>query len=296
MGGNVMPASIEAQVVGGFELPGEAVFPESIGVDAVTGDGYVGSLADGTLYRLTRDGQVEVWSAGWHGGRGSVAGVKVDARGRLWAAGGNDGALWVYDVASRGLLARMTTGTGPSLVNDIAFGGRGEAYVTDSLLPAVLRADGDPLTLERWVDLAAAGVPWPPGLNLNGVVLSPDGRHLVACQTNLGRFWRVELGTGKVDEVALDGGPLEHCDGLAISGETLYIAVNARNLIAVATLTEDGAEGRVHTIVRSEAFAFPTAVAVSGDCLLVVNGQLDKMRSRPRLPFTVVAAALPDTW
>jgi superoxide dismutase, Cu-Zn family len=296
MGGNVMPASIEAQVVGSFELPGEAVFPESIGVDAVTGDGYVGSLADGTLYRLTRSGQVEVWSSGGHGGRGSVAGVKVDARGRLWAAGGSDGTLWVYDVTSRGLLARLTTGTGPSLVNDVAFGARGEAYVTDSVLPAVLRADGDPLTLERWVDLTAAGVPWPPGLNFNGVVLSPDQRHLVACQTNLGRFWRVELSTAKVDEVALDGGPLEHCDGLATSEGTLYIAVNKRNLIAVASLTQDAAEGRVHTIMRSEAFAFPTAVAVSGGRLLVVNGQLDKMRSRPRLPFTVVAAALPDTW
>ena len=194
-----MPTSIEAQVVGSFELPGEAVFPESIGVDAVTGDGYVGSLADGTLYRLTRGGQVEVWSAGGHGGRGSVAGVKVDIRGRLWAAGGSDGTLWVYDLASRGLLARLTIGTEASLVNDIAFGIRGEAYATDSLLPVILRADGDQLTLERWVDLTAAGVPWPPGLNLN-------------------------------------------CG------------------------------------------------------LLVVNGQLDKMGGRPRLPFTVVAVAVPDTW
>jgi len=291
-----MPTQVAAKVVGAYELPGEAVFPESIGVDAATGDAYVGSLADGTLYRLTSADKAELWGARGQDGRGSVAGVKVDARRRLWAAGGNDGTLWVYDLASRGLLARLTTGARPSLVNDIVFGPHGEAYVTDSLAPVLLRADGDPLALHRWVDLAASGVPWPAGLNFNGIVPAPDGRHVVACQTNLGRFWRVDLANRKVGEVALDGGPLEHCDGLAVSGTALYIAVNARNLVAVADLAEDGSAARVHTILRSDAFAFPTAVAVSGGRLLVVNGQLDKMGGRPRLPFTVLAVAIPETW
>ncbi len=35
-----------------FALPGEAVFPESIGIDKTTGDVYVDSLADGAIYRL----------------------------------------------------------------------------------------------------------------------------------------------------------------------------------------------------------------------------------------------------
>jgi superoxide dismutase, Cu-Zn family len=249
-----MPAEIAAQVVSSYELPGKAVFPESIGLDPVTGDAYVGSLADGTLYRLTSAGGTE-----------------------LWAAGGQDGRR-------------------SSLVNDIAFGHRGEAYVTDSLAPVLLRADGDPVTLSSWADPAAAGVPWPDGLNFNGIVLAPDGRHVVACQTNLGRFWRVDVASGKVSEVALEGGPLPHCDGLAICGPTLFVAVNARNLIAVADLADDGSAGRVHTVLRSSTFAFPTAVAVSGGRLLVVNSQLDKMGGHPRLPFTVVAVAIPETW
>jgi hypothetical protein len=115
----------------------------------------------------------------------------------------------------------------------------------------------------------------------------------VACQTNLGRFWRVSLASGQVDEVMLEGGPLEHCDGLAISGSTLYVAVNARNEIHVAELSPDGANATVQSVLRSDAFAFPTAVAVRGDELLVVNGQLDKMGGSPALPFTVVAVALP---
>ena len=291
-----MPAEIAAQVISSYELPGEAVFPESIGVDPVTGDAYVGSLADGTLYRLTSAGRTELWAAGGQDGRQSVAGVKVDASGRLWAAGGNDGTLWVYDLVSRGLLARLNTTARPSLVNDIAFGPRGEAYVTDSLAPVLLRAGGDPITLSSWVDPTAGGVPWPDGLNFNGIVLTPDERHVVTCQTNLGRFWRVDLASGKVGEVTLEGGPLQHCDGLAISGPTLYVAVNACDLVAVADLADDGSAGQVHTVLRSSAFAFPTAVAVSGRRLLVTNSQLDKMGDHPRLPFTVVAVAIPETW
>jgi len=66
-----------------FELPGGAVFPESVGVDPESGAGYVGSLADGALYRLVRPGEVELWSPARKDERTSVAGVKVDAGGRL---------------------------------------------------------------------------------------------------------------------------------------------------------------------------------------------------------------------
>ena len=276
-----------------FELPGDAVYPESVGVDPASGDAYVGSLADGALYRLTSDREVVLWSPAGQDGRSSVAGVKVDQEGRLWAAGGYEGSLYVYQLKSRSLLARLDVGARPSCVNDIAFGRGGEAYVTDSFISLLFRAVGDPLVLEPWVDLAEQGVPWSDGLNLNGIVLTPDGRHLVACQTNLGRFWRVALASGQVEEVALRGGPLEHCDGMALSDSTLYVAINARNRIAVVDLANDGASGSVRTMVSSDAFAFPTAVAVRDDGVLVVNGQLDKLGGEPRLPFTVVAIRAP---
>jgi Cu-Zn family superoxide dismutase len=284
-----MKTETKIAAVQSFTLPGDAVFPESVGVDKATGDAYVGSLADGALYRLTADGEVELWSAAGTDGRSSVAGVKVDARRRLWVAGGYEGKLWVYDLPGRSAAACLDVGARPSCVNDIAFGPDGEAYVTDSLISLLFRVEGEPLALEPWVDLAEQGVPWAQGLNLNGIVLAPDNRHLVSCQTNLGRFWQVALDGGRVREVALDGGPLEHSDGLAIFGSTLYVAVNARNLIAVVDLASDGSSGRVRERLQSDAFAFPTAVAPHRDRLLVVNGQLDRMGGNPQLPFTVVA-------
>jgi sugar lactone lactonase YvrE len=286
-----MVTDVTAQVMGRFELPGGAVFPESIGVDPATGDAYAGSLADGTLYRLAVGGEVSVWSPPGQDGRGSAAGVKIDRRGRLWVAGGYDGTLYVYDLKQGTLLARADVGSRPSCVNDIAFGPDGAAYVTDSFVPVVFRADPESLDLRPWADLAAQDMPWPGGLNLNGIGLTPDGRHLVAGQTNLGRFWRLDLASATVSEVDLAGGPLEHCDGLAIDGPTLYVAVNARNHIAVVTLADDGSSGQVSGRIRGDTFAFPTSVARRDDQLLVVNGQLDRMGGSPSLPFTVVAIA-----
>ena len=125
--------------------------------------------------------------------------------------------------------------------------------------------------------------------------MTADARHLVACQTDLGRLWQVSLETGEVREVALDDGPFQHCDGMALSGSFLYVAVNARNLIAVVDLDDDGAAGEVRTSLRSDAFGFPTAVAAQNGRLLVVNGQLDKMGGAPQLPFTVVAIETADS-
>ncbi len=274
-----------------FQLPGAGVFPESVGVDVATGDAYVGSLADGTIYRLSSGGEVEVFSEAGADGRTSVAGVKVDGRRRLWVAGGYDGTLFVYDLADRSLLAHRDIGARPSCVNDIAFGPAGEGYVTDSFVPVLFVVDAESLVLEPWIDLAEQGVPWPEGLNFNGIVLTADAEHLVACQTTLGRFWRMTLSTGQVDEVKLEGGPLEHCDGLAAIGSQLYVAVNARNEVVEVELAGDGRSGRVQRVIRSDAFAFPTSVAVLAERLLVVNGQLDKMGGEPALPFTVVSIA-----
>jgi hypothetical protein len=83
-----------------LELPGDAVFPESIGVDPAIGDAYVGSLADGALYRLA-GGEVEVWSPAGADQRKSVAGSRwtpgagcgppADTRGRCTRPGTSGG-------------------------------------------------------------------------------------------------------------------------------------------------------------------------------------------------------------
>src|SRR5579875_2831133 len=142
-----------------------------------------------------------------------------------------------YAVDPWELLARLDVGSRPSCVNDIAFGPDGAAYVTDSFISTLFRVDPGSLEHESFCEIEASGVPWPEGLNFNGIVRAPDHRHLVACQTNTGRYWQIAIADAAVAEVALDGGPLIHSDGLALDGSRLYAAVNARNALAVIDLS-----------------------------------------------------------
>ncbi len=65
-----------------FDIPGETVFPEGIGVDKASGDFYVGSTSDGTIYRGNVDSDdVDVFLPGGQDGRDSATGVKVDDQG-----------------------------------------------------------------------------------------------------------------------------------------------------------------------------------------------------------------------
>ena len=66
-------------------------------------------------------------------------------------------------------------------------------------------------------------------------------------------------------------------------------AINARHLIAVVNLADDGSSRAVTGRIRSGAFAVPAVIARRDGRLLVVNGQLDQMGGSPSLPFTVVA-------
>jgi len=90
-----------------YDLPGETVFPEGIGVDKSTGDFFVGSTSDGTIYRgnVDRD-DVDVFLPGGEDGRTAATGVKVDNQGRLWVAGRDTGRAFVYDVATGDVVRR----------------------------------------------------------------------------------------------------------------------------------------------------------------------------------------------
>src|SRR5215213_475564 len=102
-----------------FALPAGGGFPEGIAYDEATGDFYVGSTIDGTIYRgNVETGTVEVFLPGQQG-RVAV-GLALDAGGRLFVAGGETGAVAVYDTATRQILLEAANGLAPNtFLNDI---------------------------------------------------------------------------------------------------------------------------------------------------------------------------------
>lgn len=287
-------------VTGRTTLPGSNVYPEGVAVDASTGDRYVGSSKEGHLYRLTAGAaEATMFQHGGSPGRQAAFGLDVDDRRRLWVAGGPTGTVAVVDLASATTRAVLKVPAGPqSFVNDLVVSGS-QVFATDSFRPIIYRVPDTSAAspvLEPWLDLAASPVRYRPNeVNLNGIVASPDGRWLLAVQLATGQLWRIDTRTRAVAEVALEGGPLPHGDGLVLRGATdLFVVRNEEREVVHVMLSTDGARGRVVQRLTDPRLRYPTTAALVPEGLVVVNGQLDRQKGPPPLlPFDVVTVALP---
>lgn len=280
-----------------YTLPGKAVFPESIGYQAKTGDYYVGSLVDGSVIKGNINTKTAtVFLPAGSDGRKSAAGMKIDDKGRLFIAAAESGKLFVYQVASRKLLGSFQVSASKTVVNDIAIMPNGDAYITDTSNPMLYRVQekGGKLAFEEWLPFAGTAVTYQDGYNINGIVGTADGRYLIVVQTNVGKLFRIDTKTKAVQEIPVKGVPLVHGDGIALDGHTLYVARNVENTIVTLTLSPDFAtatEGKTYT---DPAFRFPTALAKTGNGLLIVNAQLNRLSpgQQPELPFTLTRFSL----
>lgn len=291
-------AASTPRITTAFTLPEERAYPEGIALDARTGDAYVGSYTTGAVYRARRGSRAaEVFLPAGTDGRTTANGLKADLAGRLWVIDSTAG-VDVYDLRTRTLLARFTVpGGGPSFVNDLAIGPDGTAYLTDSSRPVVYRvtpadlgrARGGGATLDAAYDLSAVAP--SDGLFLNGIVVDPSGRYLLAVGMTGGGLYRVGTATGSVRQVALDGGDLKHGDGLELAHRTLWAAHNATHTLSRWRLSPDGTSARLERQFTDTALQTPTTLARTHGRLLVVRSQFDKGGPMgpgvPEEPFTV---------
>jgi len=202
----------------------------------------------------------------------------------------------VYDESGRLLHSFLLTGPGAPTVNDIAFA-RGVAYVTDSARPFLYRIElGEAVQpgvtiLGPWLDVSSsvtyATGEGPFGVNLNGIVASPDGKTLLTVQTNTGLLFRIDVASREITQVAVDGAELLFGDGLLRLGDDLYVARNAANQIVRLRLRPGWHSAAAESTITDERLAFPTALAELRGRLLITNSQLNAV-ANPRLPFGVL--------
>lgn len=281
--GGTAPASAGAQ-----DRPATISLPDGFqpeGIDIGQRDvAYVGSLADGSIYRADlRTGQGEVFSPAV--GSPSV-GLETDKRGRLFVAGGPSGTARVIDTATGALLAEYALG-GPadpsapdSVINDVVVT-KDAAYFTDSVNPVLYR-----LPLERSGRLHAPdsvqAIPItgdlqydddPATFEANGIETTPDRTALLVVQTSTGLLFRVDPQTGSSTRVDLGGGLMSGGDGLTRDGRTLYAVQPLSNQVAVLGLSRDGRSGSIQTTVRDASFDVPTTVALSKGRLYLPNAR-----------------------
>ncbi|MGW6865210.1 SMP-30/gluconolactonase/LRE family protein [Streptomyces sp. NPDC054904] len=278
------PSGVDVRVTTAFTLPGAKVYPEGIAADARTGTVYVGSYADGTVYRA-RPGtrSAEVFLPAGTDGRTTANGLRVDARGRLWVTDSTKGVT-VYDTRTGSRLARFDVpGNAPRFVNDLTVTPDGAAYLTDSVRGVIYRvapeqlAAGDGPLLVAY-DLTPALRPRPAGgFSLNGIVSDPAGRFLLTVDMPQGELHRVDLRTGALSRVTLTGGDLTSPDGLDLSPDgTLRVAQNVPNTLTRWKLSPDGTRGRLTGTLTDPSLQIPTTLTHRPGRTLVVRSQFDK--------------------
>jgi sugar lactone lactonase YvrE len=302
-GGEGRSRNQTTQEVSGAEryvLPGEQVFPEGVAYQSDTGDFYVGSTTDGTVFRGNVEGgpkEAEVFLEPESDGRTTAIGMEVGEDGRLFIAGGDTGRIFVYDTESTDQIRRLDTpDAGATFLNDVAVTPDGDAYVTDSLRPVLFRV---PSTVdgvgevEPWLNFEETPAEYEEGFNFNGIDATEDGRYLVAVQSNTGELFRIDIESKQVVEINLGGETLTNGDGLLLDGRTVYVVRNEQALIVPVKLSGEYIRGKVGEPFTDPSFAFPTTIAKTDGRLLVVNSQFDKQEGEAELPFTVSSVEVP---
>jgi Cu-Zn family superoxide dismutase len=281
-----------------YTLPGNAVFPEGVAYDAVTGNFYVSSTGDGSIMRGNINGTAaEVWLPGGHDGHTFATGLKVDSQGRLYVSGGSTGLMSIYDTRTKALLAQFKTGATPTFVNDVALTPDGSAYFTDSNQPVIYRVApaGGQFTYEQWLPLTGTVASYVQGFNLNGITASEDGRYLVVVQSNTGKLHRITVATKEVRTIDVGNETFTSGDGIGLSGDYLHVLRNSLGLLVTVQLNADLSAGQVVSAWTSPAFMYPTTFAQAGSRLLVVNSQFNNRGPglSPVLPFTIANVPAP---
>jgi hypothetical protein len=246
------------------------------GIASGKGDSfYVGSIPLGAVYRgsyRTGEGAVLVPP---HAGRNHT-GLKVDTRfDRLFVAGGNTRAIYVYDSRTGEDVAAFPL-PDAGFVNDVVLT-RNAAYFTDSLVPQLYRVgigrDGELTPPER---IPYSGdLQFVEGFNVNGIDTAPGGRSLIVVQSNLGKLFRVNARSGDTREIDLDQ-PMTNGDGILRRGHTLYVVQNRLNRVAAVKLDGRLRSGTVRGFLTDPRLDVPTTIAPFKDFIYAVNARFDR--------------------
>ena len=258
------------------------------GIVAGTGnDFYVGSLADGSIYRgdfRTGEGSVIFMPE-----EGISVGLAFDPRTKyLYVAGGPGGGAYVLDTRSETVVAEYDFGG--AFVNDVIVT-RDGAYFTDSFAPVFysvdLSANGQPTGAFTPVALGEEFGFVPGGFNANGIEATPNGAALIIVNSSLGTLYRVDPETGAATLIDLNGEKVNNGDGILLIGKTLYVVQNSQNLIAEVQLGNDYLSGTVTDRIGSPDFRVPTTVTRKGSTLYAVNARFGTAPG-PEVEYEVV--------
>lgn len=249
------------------KLAGGLNHPEGVAWSPVDGRIYAGGEG-GEFYAVSLEGSTTlVGSTG-----GSMLGVAVDGRGRVYACDADNGEIARWDPSTLEVItyARGVGGGDLDTPNVAAFGPDGVLYVTcsgEEGRPEIVRISPGGTGVERWTE-AVPGYP-------NGALVTPDGAALIVVEAHAQRLVRVPIegdgSAGRPESIARlpDTDP----DGVAMAADgSLWVT-----LYRPDGLVRVGPDGAVELVVDDHlatTFDAPTNIAWVGgslDRIVVAN-------------------------
>jgi len=271
-----------------IRIPGTGVFPESL-TSSRDGTVYIGSVGQAQVYRVApgRD-TAEVFIKPGTGGIREVFGVLADDRtNTLWLCSNLraqpqnappvPSALHSFDLKTGAPKASYQFPPG-GMCNDVAVGGNGSVYATDTIGMQVLRLPKGGNKLEVWAGNGAFG---PAGGVLDGIAVV-DGRVIVNTLATSKLFAvniRNDGSAGKVDELALSS-PVTRPDGMRPYGGKGLLTTDGTGKIQRVVI--NGNKGEVTTV--KDGLDGVVAVTTVGDMGYALEGQLAILMARPGGP------------
>ncbi len=238
---------------------------------------YVGSIPTGAVYRGDlRRAEPPTVLVPASPGRAAI-GIKVDARQRLFVAGGPTGDGYVYDARTGETLQvyELAPENEPTFVNDVIVTPQA-IWFTESRRGVLYRVPFGPkgaLGTQADVEEVPLGGDFvlQPGFNANGISAAHGGRTLVI--VSAGQLYTVDARDGSADRMELTGGTAANGDGLLLDGNRLYVVQNFLNRIAVIEVDDALSAGTVIGHLTHPAFDVPTTIAKFGVFLYAPNAR-----------------------
>ncbi|HYF68784.1 MAG TPA: gluconolaconase [Ohtaekwangia sp.] len=284
-------------------------YPEGIAYNKTTDLFYVSSMRNGTIGKVTRQGNYSILH--YDSTLKSSYGLKVHPDGkRLFACIGDANYSRLTSADTRKKMARLisidlTTGKRLSDVdlsslvnskhfpNDMAFDDKGNIYVTDSYAHTIYKVtpDGNASVFSQHPKFKTEGI------GINGIVFHPDG-FLLVDNSNTGRIYKVS--TANPQDVAIV--EIEQyflgSDGLILNdNNTLTMVVNGGNDKIYQLSTEDNWKSAklTGTTLIAERFSYPATATSHGKEIWVMNARTNELMDSTAIPskrFAIQRAVL----
>ena len=274
-----------------------ALYPETIEYDATHDTFLLSSFREGAVYRVDLSGNASLLVDDPR--LCSVLGIAIDAeRQRLWAVNSDLGAsikpstagpkrlagVGIYDLKTGRPLNYVDLAPlveGPHLMNGIALDPSGNAYVTDSFSPVIYKVSPEGRASVLLRDERFAG----DAINLNGIVVHPDG-YLLVIKKSDGRLFKVPLDRPTAAAQVAIRESFVGGDGLTLVGKNELVVIANRtpertSNAAFSLSSVDGWSSANVSAVRPLADVYPTTAVLRGGSLYVVHSRLNELITLP---------------